>query len=35
MTESNATQVIRAHVLNELLDFIDDCCDTGESHGIG
>ena len=31
MTETNETRVIRAHVLNELLDFIEDYDGSGES----
>ena len=30
-TERNETQVIRVQVLNELLDFIEDCCGSGGS----
>ena len=35
MTESNATQIIRAHALNELVDFIEDYRGSRESLAMG
>ena len=34
MTESYKTQVIREHVLNELLDYIEDKLDSGKTLAI-